>query len=664
MVRWLRLLLIGILVSSSAGAAPMLTDRTGDQQFVVEGNPAPAPPGFEHLDLVGLDVSEDESDLLLTLDVSRDPRDTDVRGVQDTAYFVDFTVEDQDYQAFGTWESLQNDPPVFHANLRRYNPNSAEFEVIQGLNFTFHETEPRFTLQVPHSALRNRADQLATQGDAITGFRVSSDFLLHDFLVGAYPIEGSDFMPDDGVGTGSWALLFGPAASGTARLTTNQTYRVSNGEATTLFFPMQATNTADHGDDFEFSALRLPEAWRVSFPGGVLRLEAGESLAIPILVTIPFFHEHGVFTNFDLVMQSRSDPLSQASIQLGVLYTEVPQPSGHHPDVYVHHLNNGGRIFNTIADFPNSSADPDAPPARESSGSVWTSIWEYALVPTLEMGIDGDLNATGSALFTVQSKVPFDGQIGGEFTLSSAEGAPVVVLQIVPTAVTLAAGQQADVAAEVVALPASDYVPFVAGTRMDLEVRMTTMTPALHFVVSPAMVKASFHLPLFDYHDQVATTFTSLTGLEMRALGPQEVKVNPGETKVVQASVTNHGQSSGKFRATVTGDNAAWAEILGSSEFTLGAGETREIGVAVRAPADATTGSVADIFIHVESTRDAGVRSLVRFLVEVDAAVEQEDESALASDLDKADKKAAPGPSLGALLALVAAMAILVRRRR
>jgi hypothetical protein len=508
-------------------------------------------------------------------------------------------------------------------------------------------------------------------------------------------------MPDEGNATATVEVRYGARQSGTARLSSATPTRASNGEATTFVYQVEARNLATDEDTFTLSTTAIPNGWQVQLPATQITVPGNGSLALPVIVATPFTHTHGSFQNFILQMRSVDDPGSVGQVQLGVRYSQPPQPAGHHSTLWLHSAPVGDdsvsqALFTTFgfsaevymnADeqdptdqdvevvAENMGMDTSASPARQRY------LWEVPLSPGLEMGLDFETSGKGSLVLNLRSPAPLtDAVVSGALlhygapNATGGEGPQTVLADLVPTAPRTIDSAVVQVPVEVVPRPAADFVPFQKGASLVLEVNLTTTRLSPPFATGnsdPVLAPGSaMTLPLVEYHDPVDDIFVSAVELVVDSV--QDRFAAPGQKVLYNLTLHNRGASEGTFLLETGGLNSGWARLLPSQPLVpVAGGASYSFHVVVEVPADVEVTDrpdapkvAADVIVKATNQNDYSQSSLARLYTTVDAG-SFEDDSALIAELERTvgNQAKTPGVELAVLLGAVAALA-LVRRRR
>lgn len=678
-------LLAAAAVQPGPGEVRLAEDPTGDEGVSLADQGTPA-SRWAASDLVSLDLSEDARGYRFVLGV-RALGTENAPIVDGVSYDTYFTSKGKPY-AIAIFYSGETGQAF--AYLTEPDPDfGGLYAGSEELAVTTDADAATFTVTVPHDLLIGPDGAPLLKGDLLQGFYSEATTLGGVLVAGL--TEGTarieDRMPDAGASSVVWTVKTGPELHGTVRSYSPSPVRVSNGEATTFLFEVTIANLADRLDTFELSASRLPPNWVVTFPQEEVRVDASSEHTVPVLVTVPFAHIHGVFSTFNVTVQSRSDPLTYGDVRLGVRYTAVPQPAGHHDTLYLHDMGNGRLFVNTL-----ETADI---PAEEATGLPGTSTCSFSslngsgrgqivpLVPGFDLGLDMDMTRQGSAKVVIHSEVPVvDGYSAGGHVVvwygndrvsACASGTPEQAVAVLERSAPFSvdAGGETVLDLVITPLPYGDRLEHADDIHFALVLALYEEGPA-HVPICcigseyPSYVEGStFQLPLNEYHDPVDTYFSTLSGIDLVAVTPQQRLVNPGETVIFQLEAHNLGDQASTFQLELTGSRVEWARVLGDLRFGLGGGGSRTLAVAVTPPMEAGDGDIVDITLHAVSSADSNVRSLVRLLATVDTDADHPDQSAEVDAISNSlQGKESPGLSSVLLLGALALGAAGQRRRR
>lgn len=671
--------LVLLVMLPAAAGERLATDPAGDQSVTLAGQPVSV-ARWDALDLLELELAEQRDGFDFKLHAGDlEPQGESMPFLDGLRFDTHFTYRGAHYRT-EAHRASSGDDFYWYGRLLVEDPSTGRWDSLGARPLDVDAAQGTISFHLPRDALVGADGAGALRGSQLQDIHVVSGLSSNNrsaveiFGVQVvHPVHGSDRMPD--AGSVAWTIREGVEQSGHARLASTAPVRVSNGEATTFLYQLLASNDGPQQELFALSASGAPESWTVTFPQERVRIEPGQTLPVPVLVTVPFQHQHGSYYGMLVAMQSQQDPESVGRIELGVRYTAVAQPTGHHDTVYFHTASDGQAYFNTLEEDPDDTGE-----AARSWSSCSCNGWSIArhdvhLLPGLLTGLDLDMARNGTAQVDVLFDQPATGvRVSGELAVypgdeptdrgffSQENEFAVAVLPGVE-GLDFEAGQTRRVDLQVRPLPRGDYLPYEqdAWLVLHLDIAVPALTPFCCLVEPDGkMVPGGWmELPLDEYHDDVDEYFATLSGLELFASGPQKRLVNPGETAVFNVSLQNLAETSGNFGLSLAGSD--WGRVLGSQQITVAGGSTRQLAVAVDVPQGAADGEQADVTLHAVAAGDDNVRSLIRLLAEVDADEDHVDERALADQLHGSlqDKQA----TAAWLPAVVGLLCVALRRR-
>lgn len=734
-MRGVKVLLAVLLVAAAfppaqgqGASAAILEDASGDMQTMAAGNPVGPPAGrFAATDLVSLLVEETATDLAFRLGVGSLAANPEAPLFESTMYTVDFSHEGVVYRAMMFRQTTGADAE-YGGRAYVYDAGRDSYNQLEEILVTADPASNVVVATVPRSLLLDEHGSAPFPGRVLTGFHARSASLgFGDWEIPLgpggsqqVPMTGvQDTMPDSGNGTLDFPIRLGLAQSGVARLKADVPVRASNGEATTFVFSVNATNMGPP-QRFVLATSAVPGTWQVDLPSTLIEIPANSTVTIPVLVSMPFAHQHGTLQTFNLEMVGRNNPADIGRVQLGVRFVQPPQPAGHHDTQYLHTFTADGdqtfvTLFSTLFGFdPNQmyfntlTPDEDENDAKTPVGGTARTVfpptvpptqgytWSVPLSPGLALGLDFDLTRVGSIKVAVDTTLPMQGAVlTGRLVHTIPDGRDcgrnrpgqedddactvddfyygagthVTAATIGPSApVDVGAATKGTLfEAPITATPAGDYLPFNAQATFVLQLNLTFLR--LDGFIGPKDVPkvagGEITLPLLEYHDPVDQVFSSLSSLMITVHGDQQRLVNPGKTALYSLELMNHAEGAASYDLEVSGIGASWAQIVGDRRITVPGGSSRALGVAVTAPAGAADGEASDLVFAAIDTRDPSARTLARLLTTVDTEAEHPDDSAMVPGLQD-QLSAKDAPSLGAPLAALALafLALALRRRR
>lgn len=702
-------------VPATAQAVPetpilLLEDDTGDVAADANGNPVDVPSGgWDAMDLVSLSALETPAEvrfLLAVASLEATPQQSVLAAV---AYEIVFRHLDETYKA----RVYVYDQTQANGELERIpagmDPDDGYGDYVASLPVEVDVAAATIAVPVSRELLTDSKGAAPYPGRALDFFMVDAGL----FNDGNIQVMGQsmpipyveDRMPESGAADVVLPIQHGIMQTGDLRLDSDEPFRASNGEAATFVFRVNATNIGDGTQVAEFVAVGAPQGWDVRLPG-LVRLEAGQSVEVPVVVRTAFAHAHGSATAFTVELVGQ-DGASTGRVQLGLRYPKIAQPAGHHNTVHLHNLDDsddpvrmGIGLFNralsgydfTKMPYFNTAPQEDDPTdamtpvpgqtceslrIQEDNDTVGTTYCWYApLSPGLEMGLDFELDQPGSYSVPIHSLAPQPGaRVQGQLVYYDPEETtddpffrffyePIVVATLLPSdRIDIAADGRQTFTGTVRAEEAGDYLPYKRGAHLELQLEVRTNRPDNFFLgprTEPDLQPGgSLVLPLRDYEDAIDDAFAVAGGLHLALDGDSQRYANPGDTVVYTVALHNADDEGHDLAASLLGSNREWARIVGADGFGVAADGTRTIKVAVTVPADARDEDRADLVLEVASQEDVAVRSLVRLVTTVDTDVEHEDQASLLADA-QAPKDTPAAPVAFLVLAL---LGLALRRR-
>lgn len=490
------------------------------------------------------------------------------------------------------------------------------------------------------------------------------------------------------------SFLTMPGSTGAIALSTPLPIRSSNGEATTFHWPVQVVNQGSTDLAIQFD-LKASDGQGLAPPG--LQLAPGANATVSVYVSVPFAHEHGKTLLFPLTATAGTQ---KATLQLGVDYPAIAQPSGHHASLHLHGfvnhaqgqpILNGPMWMNSLEDDPAANAARLMPSSMDCPAQPPTNVpvvgdvpaifdygfgWSIPLRPGLAIGLDGrmgmnaslDLRLLGAAALppgTLHARLFLDSEAFDSF--GPFGNASDAFRASVPVAAT--AGP-ADVAVhlEVPLPPSMDYAPARRGENLNLGLVLCLDAPSPTGIVAsfastfaglllqpPVALAAGAHLvlPLDEYHD--APPVASSDGRVHLAVAQPFLRAPAGATVVWPANVHFDAQASGEYVVRLVGSGAPHAHVEGPTR--LRAPTQTTVPVHFLVP-DAPAGTLFEVLVDVTHGLDPSSTAGLRLSVVVDPAATNPTGAMASPDVRPA--KTPLGPvALGAL-----ALALAVVRRR
>jgi hypothetical protein len=681
-------------------------------------------------------VAEAQDDLTFTVTAASLHASPEAPFFETILYRVGFAHNDRQFRVVLIRNVVQ--AAVYLAQLQAYDAGRhGYFSLTKTLPATADEAAGTLSATFPKDLLVDQEGNAPQPQMPFTGWHVLASNVGTNFLggggggqvclvatcQGAPNVQASDSMPDQGNGTTDLAIRFGVVQTGHARLASPTPTRASNGEATTIVYQVTARNLGPASELFMLGAAGAPAGWEVQLPAEHVTIPGNGSLVFPVLLTMPFTHLHGTYSFFVLTLTSMKDAGSVGRVQLGVRFSNPPQPAGHHNTLWVHAadslsfldqvpmgaaatdpvLGSGATLYmNALDTDPLDAALPvpgqgcrfdlQAVPPRAGY------CWRVPLSPGLEIGLDFDLNKTGMVSVPVTTKPPLlgaqlsgalvyypppnatQGRGGGLGPNRNFQDDSIALAQLTPQPpVDIQAGTTTPVFLTASMTPTlkEPYVAFAKGASLELQLELDfTGAIPLQFPneATPPFIQPGgtvTDLPLFEYHDRVNQLFASSSSLMLGSGTPQDRMARPGGQVLFNLTLMNHGKDAATVDLALKGTHLDWSAVLAprASQVTVPAGGSVPIAVAVKVPASAAPeanghGDMADLVLSATGTTDLNQRTLARLHVMVDTSRDwPSDAAAILAIEGGTAKKSTPGLELPLLAVGLLAVALAGRRR-
>lgn len=372
----------------------------------------------------------------------------------------------------------------------------------------------------------------------------------------------------------------------------------------------------------------------------------------------------------DVTALSQSHPDTTAVQVIGVVWTRIPQPAGHHSQLYPHGRQGQGWL-NTLEEDPDS--DQEGIRSRGYIGEPGSNRFLYPLPlqPALQSGLDFDM----SRRLTGQLAIRFVADVSSA-TLSFelvVEKDNEVVRRLARGEVragAITANSDHAFALDAAMLPEADRVPYEEENNLVLRVEIET--PAASGVFSssadaPVVLPETsvLNLPLVEFLETFdAALLSSLTRFSLVAETPTYKHVNPGNVAAFGFVLGNSGETRETLDWTLVGSNLGWLEVFPPASNVPGGGNAT-VMVSAHPPEDAVEGEASDALLIGQGRSDPNAQVFVRFVTQVVTSREVGDESEYAEELRGRAGEQEATPSVGGSAALVAlALAVGSRLRR
>ena len=659
--------------SAQSQAEPFLKDAEGDTEFraVVQDSPAKVPfTGGEAatVDILAFDLVESDSTLDFVLQL---------KSLKQTAGFTT-------YEMHFTWGKTEYVVGVRVTNVPGVTQNRFAYLASDEDGWDWRaELEPQMDLEkgilrvsLEKAYILDGRDDVPSKGDVLKDVYAESSLAMV-FFAGFFG-EVVDRAPD-GEDVKAFTFQVGNFHSGSLRAEAEQPVRVSNGDSTTFVYRVQLANVGDAAHEVEVRPESLPEGWNVTVQSPV-RLGAQDGRTVAVLASVPFGHEHGGFDSFTVNFTSRTDPASAATVRLGVLHTPIPQPAGHHSDLFLHVEKPSGVRWGgwgTTSMNTGSTHDQDAAEATPTASTGDEVTWWIPLNPRLGMGLDFDLERLGSLVGSVIGRSTAEGTVTAELLYGPRGATPWDEGDLVPLAESDAQKVSLDLTAakpfSLVLTPTedADYLPFEPEANLFLKVVLSTDTLIVCCPqdATPTLRTADFKLtlPLNEYHDKLTGVAEASAVVDLVADGPVEKLGRPGTVLTYAFTLKNAGAAPVVVDLDLAGTDAAAGALVPDGPVELGAGQSRKVTLAVTIPPQAQAGQEMEVLLFAHAQDDPGKSAIARTKTTVTLGGEATaDETDLLVAARAEENKDTPGLALPATLlaALGAALLLAARRRR
>ncbi len=511
-----------------------------------------------------------------------------------------------------------------------------EWEVVRGL--TVEGRGPTWQVAVPIDLVRGQSNTSPGPGSSVELLQGDSfyDALLTDLQGTARYEDMVDFEQ-------TLLVVPGQAREG-LEIRVADPIKKSNGQAKTFHWRIEL----ESADGFEaVISADAPESISVRAPLSI-SVAANEATPLDVYATTAFRHQHGGQDQIQLRLDTGD---ANVRIDLGIHYFNVPQPTAHHPILYLHGFSSpdeGVRRWMDTESEPEASNDPqiEALGGIECEGSTGSG-WIFPLQPSLQLGIDARIDELAkltaevtSPASTAQSSlvaalVVYD--VAGWNPGSALNQAYAVHEEPWPSSSSF--GLDLDLALD----PALDLLEPESEQNLAIVLARCPANLAEEAVLRAQYAGAEFHLkdgrvalPLNEYADidEVAPS-----SLRMSVENPHR-SMPPGATALWRIDV-----DAPSHRTTLFGTDAHLATLEQESE--------GQVLVSMRVPPDALIG---DNLAFIAETTDGVRTGAVLLSITVDPQ-SIDDDSDKVTDL-------APGKDAPALALGVGAIALLIMCRR
>lgn len=629
----------------------LLEDPAGDVAAGSYSNPAAsAAANYPTADLLSLSISETPSAVLLYVGLSAvpdesSPTDSQVRA----SYSLAFRYAEQDFVAY-----ISGSPPG-GATEEAYRGTfckgtwAAQEVCMEDMHLAALPSIKSFGIQIPKAILDDLSGTPPTTGQTLGSWRAQAQLARpvgQDLWIG-------DHLNDPIIDDVAFTLQFGFPQTGPLVMSGEDLYIVSNGLATSYPFTINLANALNQAQTVRLAAHEVPNGWQVTLPDAGIHVAPASTQTVVIVLTVPFRHAHGSIERF--IVEAQDDnghPL--ANLDMGLIYTETPQPTGHHNVLAVHSFAGGKDGFlSTLQTDSGDSGEPIQGAMAPSATTLFDVAWELELQPGLAVGLDFDLLRTGTIEIPVFNSVDTPGMhLTGTLDLSSAAGTTTLATIVPAAAIDGRAQQTTTLQGTLEINPAADLTAYAEGSNMVLRLVLASNLGA--WTPNDIMPGGTLTLPLFDYHDDVDATIATLSGLAWRSDATTDLRGSPGSDVVVPLVLESTNGQSRRIRVQVDSNPPGVASFIGPAEGVVDSNSVLEGQLVVKIPVDAADGYLLDAVVVAQDQAGSGALAVRRLVIIVDSSVAP-------SHFSPTDKPGmeTPSPGLGAIfLVLVGALAL------
>lgn len=658
------LLVLGSIPTGQAQTSaptPIMLDGLGDVSVggLVPSDVLPAS------DLAALDYTSSDTVIWLSLRVANLEAANRPAG-DSVTYDINMKVEGAGYtvriERVVPLPVLSNEISYDAAFLLR-NEELDTYRLVTELNLTFDAIAMK--VDVPIRELRSVTGVPVRPGSVLEEVFVTSRHWIQASMPGPpsvgvptppAPEVAYDRMPD--TGAVNVPLVFPVVAGREVLFQAPDPVRASNGGPGTFVFPIRLTNLVDQPQDRVLELAGLPDGWSHAFVEEAVHLEGLESHTTHVVINAAGGHTHGGAVNFT-VRTSTPEGSNKDAVQLSILYTDIPQPAGHHPTLYFHTLAGDDATYDALEPaLGYSSRRPFMNTLEEDEQDTGLPAnadgdqWNILLSPRLGIGLDFEVSRTGivRASFATTSEQAFDQfTVDGSLILRAPAGDVELARVEASTPIRLTS-TAAELELAVHPSPESDLVPYAPDQQLILVLTAHYTPPTGDFGRTVAnLVDGQMTLPLLEYQDVVPP---GTTGDIQATATPDRQYANPGETVAFEVTVRNLATRRLDLTVTVLG-NLVEAQP-DANTLQLGIGQDGRFLTYVTVPSTAIDGDQFGVFLKIADTDSA---TLVGSTVVVTTTEDVDNVQAPA-------RKESPPPSFYWVVAALALAGLVNRFRR
>lgn len=398
--------LLGILlmmISATNAQTVVLEDPEGDVVLGSYGQTVPAVVPWQAVDMTAISVDEDADNIYWTVRIAGEP--TNVGGCPDSGDLRTFFRYGEARYHVQQGYDLQCIPygmfwETFAGDFNRRFISQLDVDA----------NGPAITVTIPKDLVIDEGGAPPIEGRSLTHIRGRS---FNMFSLGGPditdPFNGgeadmlvvNDDIPDAEADAGSYVIQSGGIRyDGDLRLLSDRPFRASNGGEGVYLYDVRIDNKGP-ARDLALTLEAIPEQWQVAAPTK-FSLAAESVTAFQVGVEMPSRHSHG---GTDSVVLRIADSTAWAELDIGVSYLTIPQPAGHHPELFLHAAGASGMApLGASGTFTMNTTEPLGTrtiPADYEGGPTGRELqWHVCFEGDLKLGLNftDDLGQYGLTL--------------------------------------------------------------------------------------------------------------------------------------------------------------------------------------------------------------------------------------------------------------------------
>ncbi|MGB1697911.1 MAG: hypothetical protein ACPHK8_05895 [Thermoplasmatota archaeon] len=517
-------LLLGIvllMLASVQAQSTVVEDPEGDVIVGSYGQTAPAVAPWQAVDMTAIIVDEDVTNFYWTVRIAGEP--TNAGGCPDSGDLRTFFRYGEARYHVQQGYDLQCNPygmfwETFAGDFSRRFIATLEVEA----------NGPEITVTIPKELVIDEGGAPPMEGRSLTHIRgrsfnmasLGGPDLTDPFGGGeADLLVVNDDIPDAEADAGSYLIASGGIRyEGDLRLLSDRPFRASNGGEGVYLYELRIDNQGP-ARDVALTLGELPEQWRVATPTQ-FTLAAGSVTPFQVGIEMPFRHTHG---GTDAATLRIADGEAWAELDVGISYLTVPQPAGHHPELFLHAAGPGGNApLGGNGQFTMNTTEPErtrSVPAAFDDGPTGNVLrWHVCFEGDLKLGLNFTDNL-GQYAMTLTDAPDGAHTFSGRLVHLGA-GVPmqgchprffgdrlqtdIAALEAVPIAVTGSSTNPSPVPVSVAGTlaPLVDLVPYQPGAFLYLEITMELSAMNVESLGSVGLFEGGkLELPLAEYRE-------------------------------------------------------------------------------------------------------------------------------------------------------------------